>query len=372
MNRRSPSLEGFSAILRQPSFGMAEIAWRWSFGVAAGVLLISSSLEYLDTLPVTARDAFLLRTGQPFLVSQALARIFQGSAPRIAAAALILAPALAVAWILLGSLGRAATLKAIVRHFRDHDENDLSRARPMRSLIGLHFLRVAVTLAAAIACLGAILLARSASPKSDPAPGSAFLIFLMVAMLVWLAWSTVNWFLSLSAVFAVAGGQDTFSALASSVHLLRTRTGSVLAAGTWFGLAHLTAFFVATSVVAFPLAFAGVLPAAVVLGGVLLVTLLYFAVTDFLYVGRLAAYVAIVELPAPVDEPAPQVEISSQPQTRDVPLSTTIDKDELILCDVLLSARQSALSIQPSATIDKEEPILSDTSGAQLREKSEE
>ena len=38
-------------------------------------------------------------------------------------------------------------------------------------------------------------------------------------------------------------------------------------------------------------------PAGVVLGGVLLVTLLYFAVTDFLYMGRLAAYVAIVEMP---------------------------------------------------------------------------
>ena len=340
-------------MVRQPSFGMAEVAWRWSFGLAASVLLIFSLLEYLDTLPVTARDAFLLRTGQPFLVSQALARIFHGSGPRIAAATLILLPALAIAWVLVGSFGRAATLKAIVRHFRDHD---LTPARPMRSLIGLHFLRVAITLAAGIACLGAILLARSASPKSNPAPGSAFLIFLMVAMLVWLAWSTVNWFLSLSAVFAVASGQDTFGALASSVNLLRTRTGSVLAAGTWFGLAHLTAFFVATSVVAFPLAFAGVLPAGVVLGGVLLVTLLYFAVTDFLYVGRLAAYVAIVELPVPVDEPAPPVEIRSPPP------STTIDKDELILCDVLLSAQQSALSIPPATSIDKDEPILSDHS----------
>ena len=58
------------------------------------------------------------------------------------------------------------------------------------------------------------------------------------------------------------------------------------------------AFVVATSAAAVPLAFAEVLPAGVVLGGLLLVTLLYFAVVDFLYIGRLAAYVFMLEVPA--------------------------------------------------------------------------
>jgi hypothetical protein len=354
MNRRSPTLEGFAAMVRQPSFGMAEIAWRWSFGLAASFLLIVSSLEYLDTLPVTARDMFLLRTGQPPLVGKALARIFQGSSPRVVLAGLILIPALALAWMILGSIGRAATLKGLVQYFRD-DATPRDSGTPVRSLFGLNFFRVAATFAAALGCLGAILLGGAVSTPKSPAPGSAFLIFLMTAMLVWLAWSTVNWFLSLSSVFVVADGQDTFGALSSAVSLCRSRAGSVFAAGTWFGLAHLTAFFVATSVVAFPLAFLGVLPAAVVFGGVLLVTLLYFAVTDFLYVGRLAAYVAIVELPVPVEAPA-------APMPTAIPLATTIDKGELILCDALLSTQQSALSIQPATSIDKDELILGDHS----------
>src|SRR5207302_10754305 len=58
----------------------------------------------------------------------------------------------------------------------------------------------------------------------------------------------------------------------------------------WFSLAHILAFIAATTVVAFPMAFAGILPIGVVLGGVLLVALLYFAVADFLYLGRLAGY----------------------------------------------------------------------------------
>ncbi len=341
-------------MVRQPSFGMAEIAWRWSFGLAASILLIAGFLEYLDTLPVTARDVLLLRTGQLPLVSRALASIFHGSSPRVVLAGLILIPALALAWMVLGSLGRAATLKALVRYFRDEATLHGFTGTPLRSLFGLHFLRLAATLAAIIGCFGAMLLGGAASTPKNPAPGSAFLIVLTTSMLVWLTWSTVNWFLSLSSVFVVAEGRDAFGALASAVSLCRSRAGSIFAAGTWFGLAHLTAFVVATSVVAFPLAFLGVLPGAVVFCGVLLVTLLYFAVTDFLYVGRLAAYVAIVELPLPVEPPA----MPAVPA-----LATTIDKDELILCDVLVSTQQSALSIQPSASIDKDEPILSDGSG---------
>ena len=41
-----------------------------------------------------------------------------------------------------------------------------------------------------------------------------------------------------------------------------------------------------------------------VFGGVLLVALLYFAAVDFLYVGRLATYVFLLEQPEPAPEPS--------------------------------------------------------------------
>jgi hypothetical protein len=80
-----------------------------------------------------------------------------------------------------------------------------------------------------------------------------------------------------------------------------------------------------------------VLPAGVILGGVLLVALLYFAIVDFLYVGRLAAYVAIVSFPErtlvpPTIQPSlpdsgPQYALNPQPRIG-------VDPDELILSDV--------------------------------------
>jgi len=327
MKPRSPTLQGFRTILSRPSFGLAEIAWRWSFGAAASLLLALSFFEYLDTLPVSKGDLLLLRTTQPALIFRAALHIFRGSAFRVVDTAVVLALTLGAAWVVVASLARAATLKALLAYF-DQDDSPASdlpgeKTWRLRSLFGLNFLRLASTLAAITGCMAAVLLGRSASTPDDPAPGSALLIMLAVALLVWFAWSTLNWFLSLAAIFVVADGQDTFGAIAAAVSLCRIRAGSVFAIGTWFGLAHLTAFAVASSVAAFPLAFTAILPAGAVLSGVLLVTLLYFAITDFLYAGRLAAYVAILKMPVlpVIAEPAP------------LP-SSAVDPTELILSDL--------------------------------------
>ena len=90
-------------MFRAPLLGLAEIAWRWSFGLAAAAVLLFSLREYLDTLPVTTGDMLLLRTRQPVLMLQVLSRIFQGSAPRAVAAFAVLVPALGLAWIIIAS-----------------------------------------------------------------------------------------------------------------------------------------------------------------------------------------------------------------------------------------------------------------------------
>jgi hypothetical protein len=343
MQQRSPTLEGFRTIFRRPSFGFAEIAWRWSFGAATGVLLAFSFFEYLDTLPVSNSDLLLLRTRQPILISRAMLDIFHGSSFRLGETVAVLALALGIAWVVIASLGRAATVSALVTHFRDSDaaaslQHDGQRWR-LPSVFALNVFRLGAALAAIVGCLAAVLLGAASSRPSQPSPGSAFLIALTVIMLVWVAWSIVNWFLSLAAIFVVAHGQDTFSSMAAVVDLCQTRPGSVFAAATWFGLAHITAFVVASSAIGFPLGFAAVLPSAAVLGGVLLLTLLYLAIADFIYIGRLAAYVAMVELPespAVLSGLGPAPENAGRPTDRTSLGETRVDPSELILSDVPL------------------------------------
>lgn len=305
-------------MFRLPALGLAEIAWRWSFGLAATAVLLFSLREYLATLPVTPGEMLLLRTRQPALILQVLARVFQGSAPRAAAALMVLTLALALAWIVLASLGRAATLKTLFEYFRDSSargqpdyargtlarELEISATRGLSSLLVLNSLRAATMLAATVGVVGAVLVAGAASSPDDPSPGKALLIFWMLITLIGLACPLLNWYLSLAALFAVRDKASASGALVKATDLCRARPGSLAAAATWFGLAHIIVFVVASSAAAVPLGFAEVLPGGMVLGGLLLVTLLYFAAVDFLYMGRLAAYVFLIEQPEPGPKPA--------------------------------------------------------------------
>ena len=398
MSSWSPTLEGFRAVFRRPALPLAEVVWRWSFGAAALMLLGFGFLEYLNTLPVSNRDLLFLRSAQPALVSQALARIFGGSGARLIFATVVLFSALAVLWVLLASIGRGATLHTMIDSVRERVRNyrvaagvdlvndvALAGSAPrwrLRSLLGLNFLRATLALAAAGSYLAGFILAGFVSTKDDPHPGVVLLLALLLVFGVWLLWSFVSWFLALASIFVVREGDDTFGALSAAVGFCRDRSGPVASVGAWFGLTHFVLFVLATSVVMFSLSFVRVLPAALVVGIVLLLTLAYLAVADTLYLARLAGYVAILEAPPviPAAEPSPllpavtpESAASTQHSALTIPaVSARVDQDETILSDhPSLIADGSSLSelLQPeTARVDQEERILSDLPGMQKLE----
>jgi hypothetical protein len=365
MSRISPTLEGFRAAFRRPSLTLAEISWRWTVGATATALVAFSLLEYLDTLPVTGGDILLLRTRQPILIGQALGHIFHGSAPRIVMAELLAAVALTCLWIVAASMGRATTVRSLIDYFSERlkpaigceelvpgpsVEAGSQKGSRLGSLLRLNFLRAAVALAALLGLVGALILVHvvstsfsndtasvgvtsaNSAPPADPGAGIAFLLFFPLAGLIFLAWSTLNWVLSLAGMFAVRGSnahKDALGAISAAVTFCRERSGAVFAVSTWTGLAHLTVFVVATTVVSMPLSLAQIMPARVVLAAVVLLTVAYFAAADWLYIARLAGYVCIVEMPEELLAPVPPV-----PLPIPLPPIATIDRDEPILSDV--------------------------------------
>ena len=181
----SPTLEGFRTMLRRPSLSLAEVIWRFSFGAAASVLLGLATIAYLDTLPVTGGDLWMLRTGHPVFAAQAIAHIFHGTALRVVIVTVIMISALAILWIVFASVGRVATLGPLLSYIRERAHQIASAYDPaapatdslpgastrshLRSLAGLHFLRVALGMAACASCVGAMILARSVSSQSRSA-----------------------------------------------------------------------------------------------------------------------------------------------------------------------------------------------------------
>jgi hypothetical protein len=336
MARVSPTLEGFRTAFRRPSLTLAEIAWRWAVGAFAWALFFFWFIEYLDTLPVTRGDAALLSTRQPLLVGRAIAHILRGSLNRAVLAALLAVLALSLLWIVAASVGRATTLRALLDYFRKDVVNNVSEKtgeviepRPMRSLIGLNFLRAALALSAMLAFVGAGVLVSFASPKAHPQPGLAFILFLPLAGSISMVWSLLNWLLSLACIFSVRDGEDALGALFSAITLSRERAGPVFAVSAWTGLAHLTAFAGALSLASLPLAFIHVAPSRLVIVSVIVLTLAYLAVADWLYMARLAGYICIAEMPDGLLAPSP-------PMPRPAPstLQVSIDRDEPILSDV--------------------------------------
>jgi hypothetical protein len=245
---------------------------------------------------------------------------------------LLAALALSLLWIIAASVGRAATVRALLDYFRrdvacnvSTETHASAEPKPLRSLMGLNFLRVALTLAALLAFAGAAILVRFASPDAHPEPGLAFTLFLLLASLIFMVWPILNWLLSLACIFAVRNGDDVLTALSTAVTFSRERSGAVFAVSTWTGLAHFAAFSVATTAASFPLAFVRIAPTRLIMAVVVLVTLAYFAVVDWLYMSRLAGYVCIAEMPEGLAESA---------TLATPPAQSSIDRDEPILSDL--------------------------------------
>jgi hypothetical protein len=350
----TPVRDGFRAIWRRPTIFLAELAWRWSWGGAALILTALALYEYLQTLIVTPTDLILLKLRHPLAVSRALADIFHGSGPRVVLTAVVLIPAFGLLWILLGALGRFTTLRALISQI----ERDWTPAPgSIRSLIGLHGLRVALALAGVLSFLGAALAASLVSTRNAPHVGLATLLFLPLAGLVSVIWSWVNWFLSISTIFTVRDGADTFGSVSAALEFSRRSGRKITSASFWFGAMHLVAFVIGTTVVAYPLALASLIPPGITLLLMVLVLLAYFAVADYLYLARLAGYLAIVEWDrASLLQPEIVAPAVISPPTVDPPNVSSLHSagsDEISEDEPLFSSRPRALADE-----DCDEPIM--------------
>ena len=331
MNSFSPVSQGFRLILRRPAVPFAEIAWRWSFVAAAWVLGAMFLFEYMDSLPVTTADRLLLATRHPVLISRAIHRIFHGSAFRFTEAGVLLAIGLAVAWILLASFGRAATVDALIEEFRITVATGPRGI--FRSLIGLNFLRAAVTLAAMASLVGATLIASSFWASTHISATDASRLFSLISFFVWLAWVVLNWLLSVSAIFVMIDRSQALGAIAATVRLCQQNPGPMLSTGALFGLAHLGAFIAASGVGFMLLGTLGSMPAGLVWFVQALLVFTYCAVADFLYTGRLAAYVFMTR-----GEEMGALAESSEIPTAPMSGRSPVDPNEVILSDIPLPA----------------------------------
>ena len=295
---------GFRTVRQNPAILFAEIAWRWTFGLAAWLLVIFTLRTIMEGIDVSGAEIALARSNNAYLIADAVIRLLVQVMPRFLAAMVLVIPALAILWTLAATIGRAATLDTLLAApmvVPPAQDTLAAGAGPARTtsvlrLFLLTSVRAMFTLATGLAFLGTVfLISAQAPPHPQPQIAPLYLLaWMFLALLVGVLWGVVNWFLALAAIFVARDGVGVGKALSTSVGLYRDHRGEYASIASWFG------FFRGAALVA--AVFAGIVAAAASLRAGLIasafIALLYFAVADWLYIARLAAYVRLAQSPS--------------------------------------------------------------------------
>jgi hypothetical protein len=280
MSTKNPLTYGFGAIRRDPALLLVEILWRWCFGALALLLF----LGFLVMRPevVAAGDTSAWGSHDPLLIAQAFLHLLAGLGGTPLALAIALILVMTVLWTLLGALGRTFTLNRLERS-----------GVSFRSILALQGLRAVFLWLAGIALTKTIVLdARLAGRGAKPD------IFLYSALAVWSViligalWAAVNWNLSLAAVCCAKNAGGFGRSIRQALALDRSHSGDLLGVSLVFALWRLIVLAVAFVLWFLPSAKMATAPRAY-FAWFVATMLAYFAASDFLYIARMAGYLAI-------------------------------------------------------------------------------
>jgi hypothetical protein len=303
---RSRFQEGFAALREEPLLLAAELSWRWCFALAAWLIALFAAAMFLDSLPASSLDRFLLGTLNPALESSALSHILHGALLRYIWIKFIVLAGLTLLWAFASAVGRAASLRNLIALAggEDRDEDAGWQLRPM---FQLHLLRALWTWTALGCFLASGLLGNLMWQQRHAARAGFFCVFGLSLSIVFGV--MLNWIFGLAPLFCIRAQAKARDAVTITLEFC-TRQG-----GRLFGM---TLAFLALRIVwAGSMFFLVLAPTAlgkhVALGWQFLVMgilfLIYLAGADALYLARLGAYAVLAEIdaqPDPEPTPAPQ------------------------------------------------------------------
>jgi hypothetical protein len=289
MINSSPIRAGFDAVKRAPAVAVIEIAWRWTFGVIATVLLLFGVRAFLAGLNVSPADEQAIRGSDPSIAAAALAHLFQkkGVLQRFFEIAAALVVPTVLVWIVTATLGRIAVLKRLlgVAHINAAGVLYLTIARAALLFACILLWYLWMVICAFIAMTG----------EAPNYPLYLLLSFVALPVIA-IGWGFLNWILSFAPLFVARDTAGAMESCRRALQLAREERAAFVSVTSWLGFPRLAAMVVVLILAVIAL-FA--IQSAVFASAVLtLVTLLYCAFADYLYVVRLAAYAQIArELP---------------------------------------------------------------------------
>jgi hypothetical protein len=280
------------SIHAQPAIVAIEIAWRWSFGLIATVLLILGAKAFLAGLKVSPGDAEAIRGANPTILAAALMHLFQqqGVWQRFLGIAFAVVVPTVLVWIGAATLGRVAVLKRIFE-------------RPEMDVVAVLYLTIArvllVFVCIAVWYVWMVICAFVTVSGELPNYPLYLLLSFLALPVITITWGVLNWILSLAPILVARDGFGAMQSYRSTVQLARKERAGFFSVTSWLGCPRLVALIAGVI-------FAGIIVAvfqSAVIATILLtvITLAYCAFADYLYVVRLVAYGQIEDKTVPVE-----------------------------------------------------------------------
>jgi len=295
----NPITQGLRTVARDPAIFLVEILWRWSFAVLACLLVIGVGAMLLGPLHVGHAWDTAWRSRDPQRMAQLLVTVLLILGKKVVVAALAIPVAIALLWSIFSALGRFVT----VRRFRV-GLTSLS----FSSILALQFIRGFVSWFCFILFFGATFgeaLIASRGPKPD-----LLLYYLMVlpsVVVISAIWLSVNWYLSL-AVFFGREGQSFRGALRQARQTVRQQRSDFAGTGFIFLLFRFVILMIAVAICGLTSSMQASAPQSYFVL-LVVITLAYCAISDFLYMARMASYLALAA--AHVDPAGPKLVATS-------------------------------------------------------------
>ena len=276
----NPIAQSLRAMRRDPAVWLLEIVWRWSFAAVAVLIIFLAGAILLDPVHIDS-----------------LSRALQTKDPRMVGATLFFT------WLLLGVKAIVAVIAVplvivivwafFVAPVRRITARRLRAAAPLSfgSMLKLQFMRAIAAWLAYLLVIGSVALAihLASSSRSDPVVFySVGIPAIVVVLLIWLA---LNWYLSIAAIFGEEG-QRFRAAFHRGRQVVRAQRSDFAGTGFVFLFLRLVLLGIVVAILGLTSEMQATAPQSYAML-VVAVALAYFAISDILYVWRMASYVAL-------------------------------------------------------------------------------
>jgi hypothetical protein len=275
-------------VFKRPSLTVLEVAWRWLYGIP---VLIACGIEVQRILAIVPLDSTELADANiqnPWLASVQVADAWVQYRPHVMAVLPFIAVPAALAWVVISGLGRNLVLKRM---------NPRLRFRPAAQiLLQAAWLAALVALCWAWFCSIAWAAATHVTPSAQPDLVGYFIWVIFFSLGFFTLWAMVSWVVSIAPLLVLLEERSALSALKESLSLGKTLTGKLVEINLVMGIVKLCLIVLAMVFSSALLPFSEEVGASVLHLDWIVVSVVYFAASDYFHVVRLRGFVALWEI----------------------------------------------------------------------------